>query len=288
MANGSGMRRVLFLMLAFLCATGPALAKNLDVEVMVQPESPIRVVGCSVDLHELRNGQNFSAKGSFEDIGPKTATAVRIGFAFFDALGERRIFSGLTTGTYTPGARIDVHPFGGQVGTEARKLVCFALQAGFSDGTVWKATQYPLENQSAAAGPAQPTTAAPQPALAAPGAIATEMLQPENGPVRFERCTFAMPRPSVLTKLIVLTNTSDKRIQSADIAFVLYTSDGKASISHSVLKGDFAPGAPIAGQATTSVPGSYAKAYCAVGIVEYADGTKWDPGAGFLKRATPP
>src|ERR1700687_805330 len=85
--EGSGMRRGLFLLVAFLCATGPALGKNLDAEVMVQPESPIRVVGCSVDLHELRNGQNFSAKGSFEDIGPKTATAVRIGFAFFDALG---------------------------------------------------------------------------------------------------------------------------------------------------------------------------------------------------------
>jgi hypothetical protein len=72
-------------MLALACATGPALAKNLDVEVMAQPESPIHVVGCSGDLHELRNGQNFSAQGSFEDIGPKTATAVRIGFFFFDA-----------------------------------------------------------------------------------------------------------------------------------------------------------------------------------------------------------
>jgi hypothetical protein len=97
-----------------------------------------------------------------------------------------------------------------------------------------------------------------------------------------------MPRASVLTKLIVLTNTSDKRIQSADIAYVLYTSAGKSFVGHSVLKGDFAPGAPLGGQATTSVPESYAKAYCAVGIVEYADGTRWDSGAGFLKRATPP
>ena len=281
------MRRVLFLMLALACATGPALAKNLDAEVMVQPESPIHIVGCSADVHELRNGQNFSAQGSFEDIGPKTATAVRIGFAFFDALGERRIFSGLTTGTYTPGARVDVHPFGGQTGTETRKLVCFVLQAGFSDGTVWKATRYPIESQSAASVTA-PSAVPALPAPDMPGGIPSVMLQPENGPVRFERCAFAMPHPSVLTKIIVLTNTSDKRIQSADIAFVLYTSDGTASITHSVLKGDFAPGSPIAGQATTSVPGRYAKAYCAVGIVEYADGTKWDPGAGFLKRATPP
>lgn len=279
------MKHLLCAALVLLCASGAAASGDVASEIMSQPGAPIKVDGCSATPQPMRDGNNVLERASFESVGPRTATAVRIGFAFFDALGGRQVRNGVATGTFTPNARIDLTPFAGKIGAETRKLVCFAYQATFSDGTTWMAPALP-ENGSL---PAPAAAAAPtQAESTAPGLIPSEMLQPDNGPVRFDRCSFTMPRDTLLSKVIVLTNTSEKRIQSADVAFVLYTSAGKASLTHSVFRGDFAPGAPIAGQATTTVPGRFTKAYCAVGIVEYTDGTKWDPGAGFLKRATAP
>ena len=280
------MRRALIATLIFACSAGRASAADLATEIMAQPGAPIRVVGCSATPQVMRDGSNVVERASFESTGPRTATAVRIGFAFFDVLGGRQIRNGISTGTFTPGARIDLQPFAGHMGEGTRKLVCFAFQASFTDGTSWSAAELPSQN--AGGTPPGQSTPSATPLASVAGAIPSEMLQPENGPVRFDRCDFATPRAPVFTKLFALTNTSDKRITSADIAYVLYNSAGKAFVAHSVLKGDFAPGAPFGGQATTSVPERYAKAYCAVGIVEFADGTKWSAGAGFLKRATAP
>ena len=255
------MRRVLFLMLALACTTGPALAKNLDVEVMVQPESPIRVVGCAVDLHELRNGQNFSARGSFEDVGPKTATAVRIGFAFFDALGERRLYSGLTTGTYTPGARIDVHPFGGQVGTETRKLVCFALQAGFSDGTTWKATRYPTMNQ---------IDAPP-----AGGPIPVEITPQATAPVHFDSCAVAAPADGFMQTALQLTNLSAKVVRRVDVDFTLDDGAGGNGLFYEWMTGNYAAGAVISGSTRLRSNVTYVKVTCSIRRIDFADGTSW-------------
>ena len=107
------MRRTAIALFAFACAAAPAAAGGIAAESLSQPGAPIRVVGCSAEEHALANGQNVKEQASFEAVGPKTATAVKIGFAFFDALGTRYIHSGLTTGTFTPGARIDAKPFGG-------------------------------------------------------------------------------------------------------------------------------------------------------------------------------
>ncbi|HEY4439612.1 MAG TPA: hypothetical protein VGN14_04110 [Candidatus Elarobacter sp.] len=84
---------------------------------------------------------NVRESASFEVTGTKTATAVRIGFAYFDALGGRHVSAAITTGKFSPGVRIDVHPFVGRIGPETHNVVCFAMQAAFDDGTTWVASR---------------------------------------------------------------------------------------------------------------------------------------------------
>jgi hypothetical protein len=254
------MRRVFFAALVFACATGRAAATNVDAGIMPQPNAPIRVVSCSADTFPLRNGQNFSAQASFEDVGPKTATAVRIGFAFFDAMGDRHVFSGLSAGTYTPGARIDAKSFAGQAGAETRKLVCFALEAAFTDGTKWRTNAYP---SLAAAAPA----VAPIPA---------EIVKQADAPVRFDSCTIGGPNDGTMQTALHLTNLSAKPIRRVDVDFAFFDAAGYTVRHFEWMTGNYAPGGPIRGSIKLragDVP--FVRVACSIRRVDFVDASTW-------------
>jgi hypothetical protein len=272
-------------LLAFACAVAPAAASSsIPSETMSQPGAPIRVVGCSAEEHPLSNGSNVSEQASFEDVGPKTATAVKIGFAFFDALGTRSIHSAITTGTFTPGARIDAKPFAGRIGAETRKVVCFALQAAFDDGTSWIASPRDMpRNAPSGSNASAAATAADAPA------IATAILPQDGSPVRLDGCVLGGPRNGIVASALKLTNVSDRAVRRVDIDFVFYAASGNRTFHHEWIAGDYAPGATISGGAAlTATDPAYAKIYCTVGRVEFSGGEPWGAGAGFLKGATPP
>ena len=257
------MKRVLFTALFFACATGAAGAKGLDAQIMTQPGAPIRVVGCSAETYPLRNGQNFTIQTSFEDVGPRTATAVRIGFAFFDALGERHVYNGLSTGTFSPDARIDVKPFGGQVGAEMRRVVCFAMQAAFADGTTWKASQYPA--------------AAPPPGAPAEGSVLpADIVKQSDAPVRFDTCEITAPKDTFMTTNLLLTNVSAKVVRRVDVDFAMADGSGGTGAYYEWMTGSYAPGRVIHGSSPLRVHDvAFTKATCSVRRVDFADGTSW-------------
>ncbi len=158
------MKRLALTVALFAFAAVPALAfGELPSALWPQPDAPVRVVGCSAFVHTLRNGTNVREQGSFEIVGSKTATAVRIGWAYFDALGGRHVSGAVTTGKFSPGARIDVHPFAGRVGSETKSVTCFAIEAAFEDGTHWRASarEFPRADEA---------PAVPAPPLASPTA----------------------------------------------------------------------------------------------------------------------
>ncbi len=259
------MKRVLLSAFLFACLAGAAAAKNLDATIMAQPDAPIRIVGCSADVHPMTNGQNFTVQGSFEDVGPRTATAVRMGFAFFDALGERRVYNGLSTGTYTPGARIDVQPFSGTTGAETRRLVCFAMQAAFSDGTVWKTSAYP------SGAPAAPVAPAGSP-------IASEIVKQDDAPVRFDTCAITAPQNTFMTTNLLLMNVSAKRIRRVDVDFAMLDGSGETRSYYQWVTGSYPPGSVI--RASTPLragpDAAFSKATCTVRRVDFVDGTSWN------------
>lgn len=271
------MRRFLLAACLFACAAGTAAAANVPAEIMPQPGAPIKVDGCSADYRPTNNGTNVVERTSFEAVG-KTATAVRIGFAFFDALGGRSVHSGLRTGTFSPGARIDVAPFAGQIGSGTTKLVCFAYEAAFSDGTRWTASVLP-------AAETQPAETASRAATGVPAQI----LPQESSRVRFDRCAVAAPEGGTVAVDLALTNLTEQTIRSIDVDLVFYDAVRNRTFAHTVLRGDYAPNATVsAAPKLKSAVAAYAKAYCTVGIIEFADGHKWSAGAGFLTGATPP
>jgi hypothetical protein len=261
----------------FACAAGTAAAADVPAEIMPQPDAPIKVDGCSAESRPMNNGTNVVERTSFEAVG-KTATAVKIGFAFFDALGGRSIHSGVKTGSFSPGARIDVAPYAGRIGSGTTKLVCFAYEAAFSDGTRWTASVLP--------------TAETQPAAAVPGAAAgvpAHILPQEASRVRFDRCAVAAPQGGTVAVDLALTNLTEQTIRSIDVDFVFYDTARNRTFAHTVLRGEYAPNATVAATPNLkSAVTAYAKAYCTVGIIEFADGRKWSAGAGFLTGATPP
>jgi hypothetical protein len=273
------VRGSLAALVAIACALSgaPASARGpLNALALDQPESPVHVVGCSADETAMRDGNNVTERASFVMRGPKTATAVRIGFAYFDALGQRSVRNALTTGTFTPGARIDLKPYAGRIGAETRDMVCFALQAAFDDGTTWSV----------------PDNQVPRSAKGEIGdgpAITTVILPQAGSPVTLERCTIGGPHDRYVTTQLALTNASDKAIKRVDVDFIFYDATGKASPHVEWMTGDYAPGAAIAGHTRlTALSSAYPRIYCTPGRVEFADGTRWSAGAGFLKDATPP
>jgi len=133
------VKRLVLAAAVFASAAAPARAfGDLPSTIWPQPDAPVHVVGCSAFVERMRNGANVREHGSFEISGPRTATAVRIGWAYFDALGGRHVSGGVTTGTFSPGVRIDVHPFSARVGAETKSVTCFAMEAAFEDGTHWR------------------------------------------------------------------------------------------------------------------------------------------------------
>jgi len=258
------MKRVLLAAFLSACLTAPAAAKDLDASIMAQPDAPIRIVGCSGEIYPMRNGQNFTVQGSFEDVGPRTATAVRMGFAFFDALGERHVYNGLSTGTYTAGARIDVTPFGGQTGAETRRLVCFAMQAAFSDGSVWKANAYPSGAPSA--------PVAPEGSL-----ISAEIVKQDDAPVRFDTCAITAPKDTFMTTNLLLTNVSAKPIRRVDVDFAMLDGSGETRSYYEWMTGSYRPGAAIHGSAPlrTGPDAAFSKVTCTVRRVDFVDGSSW-------------
>jgi len=262
------MKRVLLTTaMLFALLGGSAGARSLDTEIMTQPDAPVKIVGCSAETFALRNGQNFTVQGSFEDVGPRTATAVRMGFAFFDVLGERHVYNGLSSGTFSPGARIDVKPFGGQVGAEMRKLVCFAVQAAFSDGTVWKTNRYP--------------TAAPPPGAAAEGSpLASEIVQPGGAPVRFESCSVTAPKDTFMSTNLLLTNVSAKPVRRVDVDFAMADASGNTRTYYEWMTGSYGPGRAITGNATLRASDvAFTKVTCILRRVDFVDGTSWSASA---------
>jgi hypothetical protein len=275
-AKRPAVKRLIFALLAVASTAGTAAAGQLDAHIMAQPDAPVRIVGCSAEQYTMRNGSNVTESASFEATGPKTATAVRVGFAFFDVLGARFIHSGLTSGTFTPGARIDVKAFAGRIGAETRGVVCFVLQAAFDDGTTWvqPAAGFPLNAQaSVVEAPPIPTSILPQ----------------DGSPVRLDTCSLYGPREEIVSTRLVLTNLSEKRVSRVDVDYVFYDAS-KASAPHDEwMRGDYAPGATIKGSIQMRVPGgSVAKVYCAVSRATFADGTQWRAGPNFLAGAVPP
>lgn len=257
------MKRVLFTALVFASLTGAASAKPLEATIMAQPDAPIRIVGCSAEVFPLRNGHNFSVEGSFEDVGPRTATAVRMGFAFFDALGDRHVFNGLSTGTFSPGARIDEKPFGGQVGAETRRVVCFAMQAAFSDGSVWKASAYPA---------AAPPSGAP--AEGTP--IESQIVTQSGAPVRFDTCTVTAPKDTFMTTNLLLTNVSAKPVRRVDVDFAMLDGQGNTRTYYEWMSGSYAPGHEIHGSSPLRAADTvFTKVTCTLRRVDFVDGTSW-------------
>lgn len=261
---------------------------------MPQPDAPVKVVGCSAEERAMRDGSNVEERGSFQITDSKTVTAVRIGFAYFDALGGRQIRNAVATGTYTPGARIDLSAYAGKVGAETRRLVCFAYQAMFTDGASWTASVPPTAQL-----PYQPTAPPPpQRPPAQTSSIATQILPQENAPARLDRCTADGPRKGVVTIGLGLTIVSDRPIRAIDVDYVFYDASGKRTFHRDLVTGIFeansAAGAEVRAAAAVSVEtrtvaaASYAKIYCTVGRVEYADTTRLNAGKGFLAGATPP
>ena len=144
----------------FALAAAPALAfGELPSALWPQPDAPVHVVGCSAFVTEMRNGANVREHASFEVAGTRTATAVRIGWAYFDVLGARHVSAALTTGKFSPGVRIDMHQFRGRVGTETKSVTCFAMEAAFEDGTHWRALPREYPRSADATGDAPPSGA---------------------------------------------------------------------------------------------------------------------------------
>jgi hypothetical protein len=191
----------------------------------------------------------------------RTATAVRIGFAFFDALGERQMHNGLSTGTFSPGARIDMPSLGGMSGDGNRKVVCFAIQAAFTDGTVWKTSTYPTND----------------PPTAAQGdAIPTEIVTQESAPLRFDSCAIGMPRDTFMTTALQLTNLSAKTVRRVDVDFAMFDPTGGRTSYYEWMTGSYPPGTAIPGHANLrAVDVTFTKATCLVRRVGFADGTTW-------------
>lgn len=134
------MRRLLIAFALVTCSALPAGATSLTGVNMPQPNSPIQVVGCSGEFAPKRNGPGSAVtmSSSFRSVGPRTASQVRIGFAFFDTLGKRKLTNGITAGKFSPGVRIDLPPFAARVGAQIYGLVCFATEASFTDGSYWQ------------------------------------------------------------------------------------------------------------------------------------------------------
>jgi hypothetical protein len=285
------MRGALFIALLFACLAGTASAReDIKAEIMSQPNAPIKVVGCSAERYTPARGinvvvadvNNVIERASFESVGPRTATKVRIGFAFFDEMGGRSIHSGIASGRFSPGARIDVAPFGGHIGA-VDSLVCFAVQAEFDDGTTWTLSKLPISRH--AGGVRQPSA---NPETTTSSSLAAEILPQSGSPVRLDRCSEA-PKNGLMPLALALTNLSEKPVRSVDVALVAYDAKRSPFVSHEVLRGEYAAGAQFTHVTVLEVPnGPFVKSYCTVGIVEFADGTTWKAEKGFLKAATPP
>ncbi len=266
------MRGLVFGSLAFLVASGIAMAaRAIEAENMAQPGAPVEVVGCSATELPMRNGSNVHEHASFQVTGPKTATGVRIGFAYFDALGGRHISSAVLTGTFSPGVRVDMpQSFAGRIGAETEKVVCFAMQADFADGTSWHVSARGYPGTASAAG--VPATRS--------ATVMTETVSLADAPVRFDRCDVSAPQNGAVATSLALTNTSERSVRRVDVDFVFYGASGSRTNHNEWMRGDYAPGATIRGgirlEATDS---AYTKISCALRSVQFTDGTTWNAPA---------
>ena len=274
------MRGLVFGALAFLAASGIAVAsRSIEAENMAQPGAPVEVVGCSAVELPMQNGSNVHEHASFQVTGPKTATGVRIGFAYFDALSGRHISSAVLRGTFSPGVRVDMpQPFAGRIGAETEKVVCFAMQADFADGTSWHvgARGYPGTAPAASVPATRSAT------------VMTETVSLADAPVRFDRCDVSAPQNGAVATSLALTNTSERSVRRVDVDFVFYGASGSRANHNQWMRGDYAPGATIRGgirlEATDS---AYTKISCALRSVQFTDGTTWSAPATGGGRTQP-
>ena len=107
----------------------------------IAEEGQAHAVGCSLQSIQPKkhSGANYLLHGSFMIDGPQAATAVRLVFVETDELGSRHSEGVLATGSYAPGARIDLPEEYGARGPvrHFQSLACYVREARLADGSIW-------------------------------------------------------------------------------------------------------------------------------------------------------
>jgi hypothetical protein len=122
-------------------AAGGASATDLTGTPIAE-EGQAHAVGCSLESirPKKHSGDNYQLHGSFVVDGPEAATAVRLVFVETDELGTRHSEGVVATGSFTPGARIDLpEQYGGRGPVHHFKsLSCYVREAKLADGSLWR------------------------------------------------------------------------------------------------------------------------------------------------------
>ncbi|HTD35100.1 MAG TPA: hypothetical protein VK665_15655, partial [Candidatus Elarobacter sp.] len=99
---------------------------------------------------------------------------------------------------------------------------------------------------------------------------------------------FTGPSGGFIASAVALTNVSRKPLAGTDLFFVVYDAAGKRSFEKLTVTPSPSGEDALTGGGRLPAAAPYAKVYCTVGRVRFADGTAWAAPAGFLKDATAP